>query len=83
MLSFFCYQLEQGEKVRREEVARTLQRLGHLKDTDRAAIEELSHRLLNKLLHTPTVHLREGAANGRGSALIAAARHLFGLDRDE
>lgn len=71
---------ERGERVRQEELARTLQRLSHLGNEDRAVVEELSRRLLNKLLHTPTVHLRRGAANGRSETLIEAAREMFGLE---
>lgn len=75
---------ERAERIRREELARTLRQLGHLGPAERAAIEHLTRRLLNKLLHTPTTQLREGAANGRGAALIDAARHLFDLEiRDQ
>ncbi|MBI4538689.1 MAG: glutamyl-tRNA reductase [Gemmatimonadetes bacterium] len=73
---------ERAERIRREELERMLGRLGHLDPEDRAAVEDLTRRLLNKLLHAPTVQLREGAANGRGAALVDAARRLFDLDSD-
>lgn len=39
-------------------------------------------RLLNKILHQPLVHLRDGAAS-EGEAYLAVARDLFGLDPGE
>jgi hypothetical protein len=35
---------------------------------------------MNKFLHEPTVRLRAAAANGRGLAVVDAARYLFALD---
>lgn len=72
---------EHGERVRQEEVERALRRLAHLPDADREAIDALSRSLLNKLLHAPTVRLREAAGNGRGTAVLDTARYLFELDR--
>ena len=45
-------------------------------------MEALSRTLLAKLLHAPTVRLREAAGNGRGTAVLDTARYLFQLDRD-
>lgn len=71
---------EQGESMRDDEVAKVLSRLDHLTPEDREAIEIMSRQLLNKLLHLPTVRLREAAGNGRGADIAAAARYLFELD---
>ena len=35
---------------------------------------------MNKFLHEPSVRLRAAAANGRGLAVVDAARYLFALD---
>jgi len=69
-----------GHRVRRKELERTLSGLGHLSEEDRDRVVELSRRLVNKLLHDPTVRLKEGAANGRGADLIEALRFLYDLD---
>ena len=36
--------------------------------------------MLNKLLHLPTVRMKEAAAADGGSEYAEAIRHLFGLD---
>lgn len=73
---------DHGEQVRREETARVLRQLGHLTPEDREAVDALTRSILNKLLHTPTVRLREAAGNGRGTGVLDTARYLFHLDRD-
>ena len=45
-------------------------------------MREFGRRLLNKILHEPLVHLRDGAASD-GEAYLAMARDLFGLDEGE
>ena len=45
-------------------------------------MREFGRRLLNKLLHEPLVHLRDGAAS-EGEAYLAVARDLFGLEEGE
>ncbi len=69
-----------GEDLRQAELERTMKRLAHLPAEDRREVEALTRSLLNKLLHTPTVRLREAAGNGRGTAVLDSARYLFELD---
>ncbi|MEX2582157.1 MAG: glutamyl-tRNA reductase, partial [Gemmatimonadota bacterium] len=71
-----------GESVRRLELERTLKRLSHLPAEDQQAIDALTRSLLNKLLHTPTVRLREAAGNGRGTSVLDSVRYLFELDNE-
>ena len=66
-----------AEEIRAAEVARAARRLP---EADRRAIEALTVQLVNKLLHEPTVRLKEAAAGAEGSAYADAVRHLFGLD---
>jgi glutamyl-tRNA reductase len=76
-----------AERIRRDELARAEARLGDLSPTERRAIEALTTRIVEKLLHLPTVRLKEAAAAENGTAdgvLYAdAVRHLFGLREDE
>ncbi len=67
------------EAVRRSEVERALAKLPHLSEKDREAVDVLTRQLLNKVLHAPTVKLREAASNGRGVSVLDAARYLFEL----
>jgi glutamyl-tRNA reductase len=71
---------ERSEALRRQEVERVLQRLSHLSAEDQGAIDALTKALLNKLLHSPTVRLREAAGNGRGTTALDTVRYLFELD---
>lgn len=68
------------EEVRAAEMQRAMRQLAHLAPDDQARVEQLSHALLNKFLHHPTVTLKEAANAGRGYALLEALRKLFGLD---
>ncbi|MFB4202890.1 Glutamyl-tRNA reductase [wastewater metagenome] len=45
-------------------------------------LEYLAHTLTNKLLHSPTIGLRQAARQGDG-ATLSAARRVLGLDDDE
>jgi glutamyl-tRNA reductase len=69
-----------GEQLRQQETERLLRRLNHLSPEDQQAIDALTRGLLNKLLHAPTVRLREAAGNGRGTTVLDAVRYLFELD---
>ena len=71
---------DRAESLRRAELERALRRLEHLPEEDRAAVEQMSRALLNKLLHAPTVRLREAAGNGRGTSVLDTVRYLFELD---
>jgi glutamyl-tRNA reductase len=55
----------------------------HLNPEQRAAVEQVTRSLLNKILHRPTKLLRDAAADGEvGLRRIEAARDLFGLDEN-
>jgi len=71
---------DRAESVRRAEVEKALRRLAHLDEADREAVDRLTRALLNKILHQPTVRLREAVNNGGGVAVLHAARYLFELD---
>jgi glutamyl-tRNA reductase len=71
---------EHGERLRQAELERALRHLAHLPEQDREAVEALTRALTNKLLHAPTVRLRDAAGNGRGTAVLDTARYLFELD---
>jgi glutamyl-tRNA reductase len=71
-----------AEQMRSKEVAQLLRRMPSLSAEDREAIEQLSRALMNKFLHEPSVRLKAAAANGRGLAIVDAARYLFGVGHD-
>jgi len=71
-----------AEEVRAGELARAQGRLGALSEDDRKAVESLTSQIVNKLLHLPTVRLKEAAAGADGGAYADVVRDLFGLRDD-
>ena len=69
-----------AEELRRAEVEAVLRRLPHADETTRAALERLSRSLVQKLLHRPTVRLREAASDGHARVAVDTVRFLFELD---
>ena len=51
-----------------------------LTDEERHAVESITAQILNKLLHLPTVRMKEAAAAADGVLYADAVRHLFGLE---
>ena len=51
-----------------------------LSEDTRAAIQLAMHRIVEKLLHTPTVRVKELAGDGQGGDYALALRELFDLD---
>ncbi|NDJ33543.1 MAG: glutamyl-tRNA reductase [Chloroflexi bacterium] len=65
--------------VARLEVEQALRRLDHLTPEEQAVIEKMAHRIVNKILHEPTIQLRQQAAAGNGYVYARAVRDLFDL----
>jgi len=72
-----------AEEIREQEVERALRRLGEADPEVAAQLEHLSRTLVKKLLHEPTVRLRERAGDGDVDDVVAAIRELFGLEARE
>lgn len=72
---------QKAEAIRQRELQRTLRFLGGDLDEDTLKhVQHLSRSLVNKLLHEPTLRLREQASNGQAEAYAEAVRDLFNLD---
>jgi glutamyl-tRNA reductase len=69
-----------AETIAKEELQKTLTRLPHLSESERRIIAAMTHRIVQKILHEPTVRLKEYASNGHGE-YGEALRELFGLGR--
>jgi glutamyl-tRNA reductase len=70
---------ERAEDIRAGELARSGKRLADLDSAERAAVEALTKSILAKLLHEPTVRLKDAAGTPRGERLADAVRDLFDL----
>ena len=57
-----------------------LAKLGTLPEGERDRLEAVTAQILAKLLHEPTVRMKQAAADGDGEAYAAAIRRLFALD---
>ncbi len=70
---------DSAEEVRQRELERFGARSRDLDDRERDAVEALTKGILAKLLHEPTVELKEAAGSPRGERLAEALRDLFRL----
>ncbi len=72
-----------ADLVRQQELERTMRQLAPtLSERETAAVKELTTRLMNKFLHSPTLRLKDAAASGQGHTYEAVLRYLFDLDRE-
>jgi glutamyl-tRNA reductase len=65
-----------AEEIRNAELAK----LDGLPDEERRTLEAVTAQILNKLLHLPTVRMKEAAARNAGREYADIVRHLFGLE---
>ena len=70
---------EKLEEIRKTELSRTLSRLPGADEVTRQAFEALSQGIVNKILHVPTVKLRDSSKAGHGHRWIEVISELFGL----
>ncbi|MBC7645356.1 MAG: glutamyl-tRNA reductase [Thermoleophilia bacterium] len=70
-----------AEQIRSEEFARFARRMAHLAPEDRSRIEQLTRSITNRMLHTPTEHLRSRASGDELATpdpWLAAVEQLLG-----
>ena len=68
------------EDIRQAEVDRFDASLAAMTPEQRELVESISHGIINKMLHAPSVRLREAAGTPQGERLSAAVRDLFSLE---
>ncbi|HEY6961141.1 MAG TPA: glutamyl-tRNA reductase [Gaiellaceae bacterium] len=64
-----------AEEIRNAELAKL-----RVSDDERRTLESVTAQILNKLLHLPTVRMKEAAVSSDGALYADAVRHLFGLE---
>ena len=67
-----------ADEIRRAELDKARRRLGTLTPEQESAIEAATSAIVNKLLHAPTVQLKQMAGNGQPEH-VGFIRKLFGL----
>jgi glutamyl-tRNA reductase len=68
------------EEIRDSELARAG---GKLSERERQHVESVLSQILAKLLHLPTIRMKEAAAAADGVVYADVVRHLFGLEEEE
>ncbi|TAK14470.1 MAG: glutamyl-tRNA reductase [Anaerolineae bacterium] len=71
---------QRGEAIRLSEMRRTLRHLDDLSPEHIQRIESLTQAIVQKLLHQPTVRLREESGGARGEQYGRMVSDLFGLE---
>lgn len=71
-----------AQEIRAAELARANGKLAGLSQRERDTVESLTAQIVNKLLHVPTVRLKEAAEGAQGATYVQTVRHLFDLGDD-
>ncbi|MEZ5349964.1 MAG: hypothetical protein R2714_12295 [Microthrixaceae bacterium] len=70
---------ERAERIRNAELARFATSLDALAPSEREAVEALTKGIVAKLLHEPTVRLKDSAGSSQGDRLATSLAELFDL----
>jgi glutamyl-tRNA reductase len=72
-----------AEEIREAELQKAESLLGRLDDSQRNAVEAVTAQIVNKLLHLPTVRMKQAAVAADGVLYAQTVRYLFGLGEEE
>lgn len=72
---------EKAESIKNEEFERLINRLPDISEKERKAIEHMANSIINKLIHAPTVVLKEDSEDK--DILIATIKKLYGLNGED
>jgi len=68
------------DTIAKFEVNRTLKSLNHLSENDSKVINKMANAIVNKILHDPTLFLKNNGYQGDKSVSLDITRRLFNLD---
>jgi glutamyl-tRNA reductase len=71
---------EHGDEVVRRLLAENEGRWESLSTADRERLEKMAEAIASRLLHEPTLRIRNSACSGESYFLVSALRELFGLE---
>jgi glutamyl-tRNA reductase len=69
-----------AENIRNEELEKALKKIDNLSELDKETLHLMSSSMVNKILHKPTIKLKEKTQSEDGHIYLKAIRHLFHLD---
>lgn len=75
--------VQQADAVRVAELQRMRPRLGELSPEQEEALDQLTRKIVAKLLHPPLHKAKELSSSKQGHTYLAALRELFELDDDD
>ena len=71
---------KKAENIRKQEIEKTLKKISHLSEDDKELLRQMSSSMINKILHKPTIKLKQKTQSEDGHVYLKAIRHLFHLD---
>jgi glutamyl-tRNA reductase len=74
--------VDRSEAMRSSELERVKTQLGELTPEQSEAIDQMTRRIVNKILHSPLSKSREIASSTQGHVYLEALYELFELDDD-
>jgi glutamyl-tRNA reductase len=74
---------EKAEEIRQRELKKTFASLNSLSEEDRAGVDRLTAALVKKILHGPTVFLKESGHRERKPLYVDITRRLFNLNEEK
>jgi len=72
---------EKAEEIKKQEIDRLLNKIPEIGEKEKKAIEYMAAAIINKLIHPPTVALKEDSEDK--DTIIATIRRLYGIDGEK
>ena len=71
---------KKAENILKQEIEKTLKKISHLSEGEKQLLRQMSSSMINKILHKPTIKLKQKTQSEDGHVYLKAIRHLFHLD---
>ena len=71
---------KKAENIRMQEIEKTLKKISYLSEDDKKLLRQMSSSIVSKILHKPTIKLKQKTQSEDGHLYLKAIRHLFHLD---
>ncbi|OGW49323.1 MAG: glutamyl-tRNA reductase [Nitrospirae bacterium RBG_19FT_COMBO_42_15] len=72
---------EKMEEIKKAEIERTVSKLKNITEEEKKSIESMATAIVNKIIHTPLIALKQETNSEDGALFIEAVRKLFNLDK--
>jgi glutamyl-tRNA reductase len=80
VVPLICELRQQADEIRRVEIEKAIRRIPNLTPDLERHIDALTESIVNKILHSPTIRLRENANGPHAGDYTNLTRDLFGLE---